>query len=121
MLIVLAQVMVLLAFASLLWLISLKVGKVSIVDRYWSFFFMSACLVAGVQAPGAMINIVLIAVPLLLWGIRLWLHITIRSFNKSEDARYLLLKRNMDVIKRHGRYGLFFGPRPFSPVLLIGR
>ncbi len=88
----LAQILVVLFMATILWLISVKIGKVSIVDRCWSLFFVAACFVTLFVVKGALVNILLIAVPLLLWAIRLSLHITIRSFKKDEDQRYVLLK-----------------------------
>ncbi len=90
--IAIAQVVIAIIFATLLWLISLKTNNVSIVDRCWSLFFIAACAVAWILKAGALINVLLIAVPLLLWGVRLSLHITIRSFSKGEDPRYILLK-----------------------------
>lgn len=92
MMIAVTQVVVALVFATILWLISLKMGKVSIVDICWSLFFMIACVVAWFQAPGSLVNVLLVMVPLLLWGVRLSLHIFIRSLGRGEDIRYLLLK-----------------------------
>lgn len=90
--IAIAQVFVVLLIATLLWLLSLKTNKVSVVDRCWSLFFIAACFIAWFQEAGPLINVLLIAVPLVLWGVRLSLHITIRSLKKGEDPRYLLLK-----------------------------
>lgn len=92
MIVALTQVVANLFFATIVWLISLAVGKVSIVDRCWSLFFIIACIAAMVMSPGASFNIVFVMIPLLLWSIRLALHITIRSLGQPEDRRYVMLK-----------------------------
>lgn len=109
--IAIAQVFVVILIASLLWLISLKTNKVSIVDRCWSLFFIAACFVAWFQEAGTLVNVLLIAVPLLLWGVRLSLYITIRSFKKGEDPRYLLLKAKYGHNQKAWALWIVFGPQ----------
>lgn len=87
------QLVTLIGAAFLLWLISHKIRKVSIIDRFWSAFFLMASLVAWLLSPSLLINTMLMMIPLLLWGVRLSLHIAIRSFKKGEDPRYIRLEK----------------------------
>ena len=82
--------------ALLCWLASLPLRDVSIVDRAWSLLFVSAalCYAWFGDAPGA--RLVLILVPLLLWALRLAVHITVRNWGHGEDRRYQQIRRNHD-------------------------
>jgi steroid 5-alpha reductase family enzyme len=80
--------------ALLCWLISLPLRDASIVDRVWSLLFVSAALVyARYGHPGAA-RLWLTMVPLLLWALRLALHITLRNWGHGEDRRYRQIRRN---------------------------
>ena len=79
-----------LAFAT--WVLSVVRRNVAIVDSVWSLMFiLQACLYAfGASAPTARGLLVLVLVS--VWGFRLALHITVRSWGHGEDRRYQAIR-----------------------------
>jgi steroid 5-alpha reductase family enzyme len=75
-------------FAGLGWLLSLRLGDVSIVDSMWSLMFLlisiSYALAADTIGERGLLVLVLVAV----WAIRLSAYITWRNWGDDEDARY---------------------------------
>ena len=80
--------------ALLCWLASLPLRDVSIVDRAWSLLFVSAALCYAWFGHGTAARLVLVLVPLVLWALRLALHITARNWGQGEDRRYQQIRRN---------------------------
>lgn len=76
-----------LALMTALWLASVKLRDVSIVDPWWSIGFLvvtvSSALVTGLSAPKLLVLGVVA-----LWSLRLWAYLLRRSLGKPEDARY---------------------------------
>ena len=76
-----------------LWLISLPLRDVSIVDIFWGLGFVAiawlSLLVSHVAAPHAW----LIAGLTTIWGLRLACYLTWRKIGKPEDYRYEALRR----------------------------
>ena len=82
-------------FAFLGWLLSLKTKKVTHVDSMWSLFFVIVilfCLINPSYESSSFNNIFFTII--LLWAIRLSLHLTIRNWNKPEDIRYQNIRLN---------------------------
>lgn len=76
------------AYVSLVWIISVYLKNASIVDIFWG---MGYVLIAGVYyalGDGYSGRKVLITVLVALWGLRLSLHIAARNLGKGEDYRY---------------------------------
>jgi len=71
--------------AGLVWIISIIKRDVSIVDAIWSSLFIVA---AVFYVEEIHTKAILVFSLLLIWGIRLCLHITIRSWGHPEDHRY---------------------------------
>jgi steroid 5-alpha reductase family enzyme len=73
---------------SLLWIVSIIIKNVSIVDLFWGFGFVFAAafyfLKTGVPEPRKIILLSLVT----LWGARLSLYLTWRNAGKGEDFRY---------------------------------
>ena len=80
--------------AALCWLASLPLRDVSIVDRVWSLLFVSAALVYAWQAGPYAPRLALTLLPLLLWALRLAVHISVRNWGHGEDRRYQVIRRN---------------------------
>lgn len=83
----------LLGFVTILWIVSVVRRDVSIVDPFWSLFFLLVSVrtayVSGVSVGGAL---VLACVG--LWSIRLALHLGIRTLRSGEeDPRYREFRR----------------------------
>jgi steroid 5-alpha reductase family enzyme len=77
-----------------LWLRSLARRDVSIVDVWWGpgFAFLAAIAFALAPAPGARGALLLGLVA--LWGLRLGLHLYVRSRGQGEDPRYARMRRH---------------------------
>lgn len=68
--------------------ISLAVKRNDVADVAWGLGFVVATAVALVAAPNRSITAWLIMTLVLLWGLRLSLHIGLRNLRKPEDFRY---------------------------------
>lgn len=83
-----------LAFAGLGWVLSLRLGDVSIVDSMWSLMFLllavSFALALDQGGPRAALVLTLLAV----WAVRLSAHITWRNWGAGEDFRYQEIRAN---------------------------
>jgi steroid 5-alpha reductase family enzyme len=80
-------------FAGILWLISVRINDVSIVDSAWSLFQLIAALIYFASMPvsaSEMINVraILILALILMWSLRLSIYITLRNWAHPEDYRY---------------------------------
>jgi steroid 5-alpha reductase family enzyme len=74
------------------WVLSYAKSDVSIVDSFWSLFFIlfAAVYAYGTEQVGlrSIVVLTLIAV----WGLRLSLYITVRNHGKREDYRYQAMR-----------------------------
>lgn len=75
----------------LLWLYSLKSGHVTIIDRYWSAFFVLYALVAMLVGMGDLVNFLVVFSHVIMWGIRLSWHLVLRGPYVGEDKRYIAI------------------------------
>jgi steroid 5-alpha reductase family enzyme len=78
-----------------LWLASLKLRDVSIVDLYWGPGFAVIAWVAWTLGDGGARATLVVALAT-LWGIRLGIYLLVRNHGKPEDYRYAAMRR------RHG-------------------
>ncbi|NWG38545.1 MAG: DUF1295 domain-containing protein [Hydrogenophilaceae bacterium] len=84
--------LVMLGQGGVVWLISLPLKNASIVDSFWSIFFVAgaASYYFLIPQPGG--RSVLIATLLLAWAVRLAAHITWRNRGQGEDRRYQAIR-----------------------------
>jgi steroid 5-alpha reductase family enzyme len=77
---------------SLLWLLSVRLRDVSIVDVAWGpgFVIMAAAAFFGAPEPGLRAWIAGGAV--VLWGLRLAVHLGLRARGRGEDSRYAAMR-----------------------------
>jgi steroid 5-alpha reductase family enzyme len=82
------------AFAFVGWLLSILRKDVSIVDSMWSVMFLIAAITytAKTDSPGAR-SFLLIAL-VVIWAVRLAVHITWRNWGEEEDHRYQQIRKN---------------------------
>ena len=81
--------LVILAIMVLLWLVSLWLKNSSIVDIFWGAGFVIFTWAAFLlTSDGFFGRKALLCVMVTIWGLRLSLHILIRSWGKPEDFRY---------------------------------
>jgi steroid 5-alpha reductase family enzyme len=86
--------LVILGCMTILWLISLRLKNSSIVDIFWGSGFVIANWVYFVLTPdGFPLRKWLIGVLVTVWGLRLSLHILRRNWDKPEDFRYQVWRK----------------------------
>lgn len=78
----------LLVMAIAAWAYAYARGNVNIVDSVWSLFFVMAMLVYTVLAPVIGLTVLVLLLMVVLWGLRLSLHLALRNAGKPEDRRY---------------------------------
>ena len=98
--------------AALVWIVSVVLRNVAIVDSMWSLFFLAAALTyasvsAGADAAAAAPanfsimwtwgpRTMLIVLLVLLWSLRLAVYITVRNWGHGEDRRYVAIRKRND-------------------------
>ena len=80
----------------LLWLASLRLRDVSIVDVFWGPGFVVISVVAAALSEGPLARRALVVALVALWGLRLGLHLFRRNRGQQEDFRYRKMR------ERHG-------------------
>ncbi|MCG8460625.1 MAG: DUF1295 domain-containing protein, partial [Holophagales bacterium] len=80
---------------TVLWLVSIPLRDVSIIDSFWSLAFVACAWIFHLRAPeggGGSVAPVLLGM-VTLWGLRLALHIAVRhARHGEEDARYRAMR-----------------------------
>ena len=75
-----------------LWILSLRLRDVSIVDVFWGPGFLVVVLVARATAPDpdglSLLTVILVA----LWSVRLAAHLLLRALGRGEDPRYAAMR-----------------------------
>lgn len=84
----------LLDFALAGWLLSVLKKDVSIVDSMWSLMILLAGLVFYIQTDNDHARKTLVLILLVIWALRLSLHITWHHYGKPEDYRYQRIRAN---------------------------
>ncbi len=73
---------------ALLWLISIRLKNVSIVDLFWGFGFLLVSIWGYIQSGGLAERKMLVLILVAVWSLRLSLYLTWRNLGKGEDFRY---------------------------------
>jgi steroid 5-alpha reductase family enzyme len=77
-----------------LWVISIIIRNVSIVDIFWGLGFVLASLVYFLKTEGFEPRKILIMTLVAIWGLRLSGYLAYRNTGKGEDFRYKEFRRN---------------------------
>ena len=80
--------MVIIAFMSLLWIISVILKNASIVDLFWGFGFVLSSGYFFMSTEGFSPRKIILMILVFIWGMRLSLYLTWRNYGKGEDFRY---------------------------------
>jgi steroid 5-alpha reductase family enzyme len=86
--------LIILGMMTLLWLISVIIKNVSIVDLFWGLGFVLTAGVYFFHTDGYTIRKILITTLVSLWGLRLSLYLSWRNIGKGEDFRYRQFRKN---------------------------
>ncbi|WP_454598278.1 DUF1295 domain-containing protein [Qipengyuania sp. SM2507] len=89
----LANAAILLGLALILWVVALQVKDVSFVDAFWGGGIALLALLSWLQLaePGPLATLMMAMV--VVWGVRLGLHLLLRWRREGEDPRYTHLLR----------------------------
>jgi steroid 5-alpha reductase family enzyme len=84
----LQALLIILTMMSFIWLISVLIKNVSIVDSFWGLGFVITCGFYFFKTGETDIRKMLLLTMVTIWGLRLSLYITLRNKGKEEDFRY---------------------------------
>ncbi len=73
---------------TLLWIVSIKIKNVSIVDPFWGLGFVLVAIHYYFSAEGNPLRMKLVLTLVGIWGLRLFAYLLWRNWNKEEDYRY---------------------------------
>jgi len=73
---------------TILWIVSVIIKNVSIVDLFWGFGFVVSSAVYYLLSDGNSSRKILLMVLVTVWGLRLSMYLTWRNSGKGEDFRY---------------------------------
>jgi steroid 5-alpha reductase family enzyme len=79
---------VIMSMMTLLWLISIRIKNVSIVDLFWGFGFVMSGVVYFLNTEGFEMRKILLMILVSVWGLRLSIYLAWRNHGKGEDFRY---------------------------------
>ncbi|MHC1774964.1 MAG: DUF1295 domain-containing protein [Lentimicrobium sp.] len=79
---------------TILWLISIKIKNVSIVDLFWGFGFVVAGAVYFLSTEGTETRKILLMTMVSIWGLRLSIYLAWRNLGKGEDFRYQKFRKD---------------------------
>lgn len=90
----LEALLVIFIMMSLLWLVSVIIKNVSIVDMFWGAGFVLTSGFYFLNTEGLMLRKVIIMSLVAIWGLRLSFYVAWRNHGKGEDFRYKEFRRN---------------------------
>ncbi|MFA5972393.1 MAG: DUF1295 domain-containing protein [Lentimicrobiaceae bacterium] len=79
---------------TLLWLTSIMIKNVSIVDLFWGIGFVVASVVYFIYTEGFEIRKILLMTMVTIWGLRLSIYLAWRNLGKGEDFRYQKFRKD---------------------------
>jgi steroid 5-alpha reductase family enzyme len=85
---------VIMIMMTLLWIISVFIKNVSIVDLFWGFGFVLVSWFYFLTGGGYEIRKMILTFLVTLWGLRLSIYLTWRNHGKGEDFRYRQFRHN---------------------------
>ncbi|MBI5020806.1 MAG: DUF1295 domain-containing protein [Ignavibacteriales bacterium] len=83
-----------LVMMTLLWIISVIIKNVSIVDLFWGIGFIISAWLYFFLTDGYIIRKILITTLVSVWGFRLSIYLALRNIGKGEDFRYRQFRKN---------------------------
>jgi steroid 5-alpha reductase family enzyme len=86
--------LVIMVMMTILWVASVLLKNVSIVDLFWGFGFVVTGIFYFLKTPGPFPGKILLMVLVTLWGLRLSLYLAWRNIGKGEDFRYKQFRQN---------------------------
>lgn len=79
---------------TLLWMYSVYIKNVSIVDIFWGFGFVIIATYLFFTADSLSLRQIILSSLVFIWGLRLTIHLFIRNVGKPEDFRYQKFRKD---------------------------
>ena len=86
--------LVIMAMMTILWIVSIFIKNVSIVDAFWGFGFVLAGIFYFFRTDGFEIRKIIVLFLLVIWGLRLTIYLAWRNWGKGEDFRYKKFRKD---------------------------
>lgn len=83
-----------LTLMTILWIISVFIKNVSIVDMFWGFGFVMTNIVYYISTDIQYLRHYFLLILVFLWGMRLSIYLAKRNIGKGEDFRYQEFRKN---------------------------
>ena len=80
--------MVIMSMMTILWVISVFIKNVSIVDPFWSIGFLLVGIFYFIKTDGLEIRKYILLILLVIWSLRLSVYLGKRNWGEGEDFRY---------------------------------
>jgi steroid 5-alpha reductase family enzyme len=84
---------VIISLMTVLWVVSIKLANVSIVDSFWGLGFVLSLMVYYFFSEASGLRSWILLAMVFLWGFRLSVYLTLRNWGKGEDFRYKEFRR----------------------------
>ncbi|MBD45287.1 MAG: hypothetical protein CMC65_08735 [Flavobacteriaceae bacterium] len=98
--------LIILVFVTLLWIWSIFIKNVSIVDIFWGLGFVFVNAFYVFMSGNLNIRKILILILVSIWGLRLTIYLAARNIGKGEDFRYKKFRKNYGP-KRYWWFSFF--------------
>jgi steroid 5-alpha reductase family enzyme len=85
---------VIMSMMTVLWIVSIRLKNVSIVDLFWGFGFVVACSFYFMKTEGFELRKLLLLLMVAIWGLRLSIYLAWRNHGKGEDFRYQKFRKD---------------------------
>ena len=85
---------VIMSMMTILWLISIRIKNVSIVDLFWGFGFVVTGVFYFLNTEGFEMRKILLMTLVSIWGLRLSIYLAWRNHGKGEDFRYRKFRKD---------------------------
>jgi len=86
--------LVIMSMMTILWVISVFIKNVSIVDPFWSIGFLLAGIFYFLKTDGLEIRKLILLILLVIWSIRLSMYLGKRNWGEGEDFRYQQFRKD---------------------------
>lgn len=80
--------LVIMTLMTILWVVSVIIKNVSIVDLFWGLGFVVAAILYFLITDGSGPRKIILLILVAIWGLRLSIYLALRNIGKGEDFRY---------------------------------
>jgi len=86
--------LLIIAFFTLVWVLSVFLKNASIVDIFWGLGYVLVSAFYFIVTPEISVRKIIVTILVAIWGLRLSTHIFLRNMGKPEDYRYQEFRKN---------------------------